>query len=211
MRREKEWMIQSVFSVCIAIGLSYLLGCINTGYYYARLTTGQDIRLSGSGSAVATNAGRLLGIKGFVVTFIGDALKGGLSVWIARNLTSSVWIGDAALIMVVVGHIWPIQLGWRGGKGGASALGALTILDARLPLLYLILFALAFCISRNKMGSALVAIVLLPAVTVLLRFPEPHTVCLTALALLLAFSHRDNLSRSLLPKSANSHSKTNPE
>src|ERR1051326_4572526 len=124
--------------VGIAVG-AYLLGCFATGYYLVRLRTGQDIRELGSGNVGATNVGRALGTRGFVLTFLGDAAKGALAVSLARLLPGPLWLADVAMIAVVAGHIWPIPLRGRGGKGGATTLGALAVLDVSLTLLLLAL------------------------------------------------------------------------
>ncbi len=112
----------------LAFFLGYALGCLNTGYYLIRLRRSQDIRTLGSGTAGATNAGRILGTWGFIVVFIVDFCKGVLAALLGRSL---VW-GDpgilAASIGVVAGHIWPAQLSFRGGKGVASALGAAPVM-----------------------------------------------------------------------------------
>jgi glycerol-3-phosphate acyltransferase PlsY len=107
----------------LAIGLSYAIGCVSTGYYVVRLWTGADIRKFGSGATGARNVSRLLGRSGFVITFLGDFAKGLVAVWLASMLTKQHWVITASLLAVVIGHIWPAQLGFRGGKGIATALG----------------------------------------------------------------------------------------
>src|SRR5689334_19563636 len=143
----------------LALGVGYALGCCLTGYYLVRLRTGQDIRQYGSGSAGATNVGRLLGLPGFWLTLFGDAVKGVLALGFARALAPNTGIGLAVMFVAIVGHIWPLQLGFRGGKGVATALGSLVGYDLRLALLTLLVFALVFALSRKRTLSALVAIV----------------------------------------------------
>lgn len=107
----------------LVIGLSYMIGCFSTGYYLTRFWTGADIRKTGSGATGARNVGRLLGRIGFVITFLGDLAKGLVAVWLASVLTRQHWVITASLLAVVIGHIWPVQLGFNGGKGIATAFG----------------------------------------------------------------------------------------
>lgn len=104
---------------------SYLLGGFCAAYYVVRLARSADIRTLGSGTAGARNAGRLLGAPGFLLTLALDATKGALAVLATAWLVPGAWPATAALIAVVAGHIWPAQLGWRGGKGIATILGGL--------------------------------------------------------------------------------------
>src|SRR5713226_9737666 len=76
----------------------YILGCCATGYYLVRMRTGQDIRLLGSGSVGAKNAGRMLGWWGFLVTVLGDISKGAIAVWVARHFTTDVFVVSLAML-----------------------------------------------------------------------------------------------------------------
>src|SRR5512135_2701540 len=113
---------------------AYLLGCITTGYYLVRLRLRQDLRDLGSGSVGARNVGRLLGRPGFLLTVLGDFGKGALAVWAARHFTTDDRLVALAMLAVVAGHVWPVQLCFRGGKGMATALGALLVYDWQLAL-----------------------------------------------------------------------------
>src|ERR1035441_7362285 len=110
---------------------SYVLGCFSTGYYLVRQRTGQDIRELGSGSTGARNAGRVLGCQGFWLTMAGDMAKGALAVWLALALTGNDRVAMLAWLAVVMGHIWPAQMGFRGGKGVSTSLAGLLIYDWR--------------------------------------------------------------------------------
>jgi acyl phosphate:glycerol-3-phosphate acyltransferase len=106
--------------------LAYGLGCLNAGYYLLRWRDGRDIRQLGSGNAGARNVGRVLGRQGFALVFVLDAAKGVLAVTAAPHWAPEV----AALcaLLVTLGHVYPVQLNWRGGKGVATAIGALLAL-----------------------------------------------------------------------------------
>jgi glycerol-3-phosphate acyltransferase PlsY len=117
-------------TVC-AIG-AYALGCFATGYYLVRAVKGQDIRNFDSGSVGARNVGRFLGRMGFLLTVLGDLSKGVLAVWAAHRFTGDNLLAALALLCVVTGHIWPVQLRFHGGKGVATSLGALLVYDYHL-------------------------------------------------------------------------------
>ena len=147
--------------LAVAAG-GYILGCFSTGYYLVRHHTGQDIRELGSGSTGARNAGRVLGRRGFLLTAAGDLIKGGLAVWLAMAITGQPTVGLVALLAVVMGHIWPVQLGLRGGKGVSTSLAGLLIYDWRLALIYVGVFVVAFMVIRRTVAASLVGFALLP-------------------------------------------------
>src|SRR6059036_3935005 len=119
---------------------AYVLGCFTTGYYLVRAVRGVDIRTVESGNVGARNVSHVLGKTGFLITTIGDVTKGVLAVWAARHFLHDERYTAAALLAVVVGHIWPVQLFFRGGKGVATSLGGLLIYDWRLVVAYLLVF-----------------------------------------------------------------------
>jgi glycerol-3-phosphate acyltransferase PlsY len=174
---------------------AYLLGCLTTGYYLVRARTGQDIRELGSGNVGARNVGRVLGWMGFLVTVLGDCAKGALAVGGVQYFTNDERLVTLALIAVVVGHLWPAQLRFRGGKGVATSLGALVVYDPHLALALMVAFAIAFVLLRRTVLSALFAFVCLPMVCPWLG-PEPfrvRAIGVSILAGLILVAHRRNL------------------
>lgn len=156
----------------LALLLSYLLGCFSTAYYLVRWRTGQDVREQGSGNAGATNAGRVLGKWAFVVALLGDAGKGALAVFLAGWLTGGdLWAMGLAVPAVIIGHIWPVQLGFRGGEGFATAIGALAALDP--PLIGIVggIALILYLATRKRSLTGLMA--LLIAVPTLLLLDRP--------------------------------------
>ena len=115
----------------LGILIAYLLGAIPFGYLLTRFTTGKDVRSEGSGNIGATNVLRAAGRGAAVATLVLDMAKGFAAVWIAGWLTdgSPGWMADAALA-VMVGHAFPIFLGFKGGKAVATFTGAFLIPDA---------------------------------------------------------------------------------
>src|SRR5437867_10175661 len=92
------------------IFVSYLLGCFTAGYYWVRWRTGQDIRTRGSGNVGARNVGRMLGGSAFAATLLLDLGKGALAVGMALYVSLRPELVIAAMLAVVVGHNWPMQL-----------------------------------------------------------------------------------------------------
>lgn len=146
----------------LIILLSYLLGCINTGYYYTRIFYKKDIRTVGTNVTGATNVGRIAGNKGFVITFAGDTLKGALVVFICRRLELSELTLLISILAVVAGHILPFQLKLHGGKGIATLFGALLAFEPILILYLGITCVVVFLFIRRFTITSLVALLLLP-------------------------------------------------
>lgn len=172
---------------------SYALGCISVAYYLVRVQTGGDIRDVGSGNAGARNVGRVLGRGGFALVFLLDAAKGALAVWMARKLGFGVAGELLAMLAVVAGHVWPAQLGFRGGKGVSTAYGALLVLDWRLALAGQALCLAGAAVSRQFVLSGLVAISLVPAIALGLGLAAPTVLSLAVLGALIVWAHRTNL------------------
>jgi glycerol-3-phosphate acyltransferase PlsY len=173
--------------------LAYLIGCFSTAYYLVRWRTGQDIRALGSGTAGARNAGRILGKRGFVLVFAGDVLKGALAVWIAQWLGLPTWGVAAVMVAVVLGHLFPVQLAGQGGKGAATAFGAVGAVNWQLALLCVAVAALAFMLTRNTMASGLIAFVAAVPLAFLLAMPLALCLGVLSIVLLLLIAHRENV------------------
>lgn len=117
---------------------SYLLGGVPFSYLIVRWRLGKDVRTLGSGNAGATNVLRTTGVMAGVVTLILDVLKGSTAVGAADLLGAPAGVGAACGVAAVLGHVYPVYLGFRGGKGVATAAGVLGVLS---PLPTLIAFA----------------------------------------------------------------------
>jgi len=176
----------------VALG-AYLLGCFNTGFYLVRLKQKNDIRSLGSGNAGARNVGRVLGWPGFVLTLIGDAGKGALAVWTTRHFFPVDSLMAIAVLAVVAGHIWPAQLKFHGGKGMATTMGALWVLDFRLVVGVGLAFILPWIILRKTVLPGLFGVCLLPLMGFYLGHSPVLNLWLTILAILVLAAHRKNL------------------
>jgi glycerol-3-phosphate acyltransferase PlsY len=187
---------------------AYLLGSIPFGLLVSR-SQGIDIRTVGSGNIGATNVWRFVGRKWGVITFIADALKGWLAVIIGHAIASRMlppgvhdlaYFGIAAAIGCIIGHTFPIWLGFRGGKGVATSLG---VIFGMMPLASIIDFALwgiVFKVTGYVSLASIVAAFALPVIVIGLLFTGGihgwanfYFAC--AAGLLVIYRHRDNIKR----------------
>jgi glycerol-3-phosphate acyltransferase PlsY len=183
-------------SVC-ASG-AYLIGCFITGYYLVRARTGQDVRETGTGSAGARNVGRVLGKVGFWATATGDFFKGVLAVWLAREFSHDIFATAVAVPAVVAGHLWPVQLKFRGGKGVITSLGALLAFDFRLAVTFAVLFGIIFIFTRRSLLPAMFAFLCLPAAGWFFAQSNPVIAAIAALSAAVIFAHRKNLAEAII-------------
>lgn len=179
----------------VALVLGYLLGSIPFGVILTRLAGTQDLRTVGSGNIGATNVLRT-GRKGLAAaTLLGDALKGTAAVLIARHFGGN----DAALVAGVgafLGHLFPVWLGFRGGKGVATYIGVLLGLSWPSALFFCAAWIFVAAIFRYSSLSALVASALTPLFLLLTSVPE-ITGVIAVLTVLLWIKHRENIARLL--------------
>jgi len=193
----------NISPLLVIIPFSYLLGCFTTGYYLVRLLTGEDIRAVSSGNVGSRNVGRRLGTKGFVLTFIGDAGKGLLAVYLARHLGGGQLLATAALTAATAGHIWPLQLRFRGGEGFATFGGGLLLLYPQLMLLGLVLCAPLYLLLRHTTITGLAALTCTPLLLAAMRLwkgtplPAADFTLYCLLVLLVLYGHRDNIRQAL--------------
>lgn len=176
---------------------AYVLGCMAAGYYLVRLLTDRDVRQIGSGSVGAKNVGRLLGKAGFFFTVLIDFSKGMLAVWAARQFTLDERLVALAMLAAVAGHIWPVQLRFHGGKGMATTLGALLVYDFQLAMTFAGLFLCLFVVLRRTVLPALFALAVVPLAAVWLGYGPARVVLLSAVAAVVLFAHRRNLSEEI--------------
>lgn len=179
--------------ICILI--AYLLGGICTGYYLVRLRSKIDIRDFGSGGVGARNVGRVLGKPGFVVTLLGDAFKGLLAVTLARKFELAAPVVSLVLVAVICGHIWPLFLQFKGGRGIATAIGAFIGYDPYLALLLLALTVVLMVFRRGFILSGLAAFLLIPFVTYALKAPGHTTAALAGTSVIILFAHRERIRK----------------
>lgn len=181
-----------IFLPWLIVPASYLLGGVSAGYWLVRMRTGTDVRTQGSGATGATNAARALGGWGFVLVLLLDALKGALAAVLARKLGLSGGWEFAAAAAVVAGHIWPVQLDFRGGRGLGPLLGAWLVLAPAAIGLCLGVASVAWAISRRRVWSGLFGALLLPATTWWDTRSLPATAFAGLTFCLVAIAHRSH-------------------
>jgi glycerol-3-phosphate acyltransferase PlsY len=184
----QEWLL---------LAACYGLGCCTAGYYWVRWRTGLDLRLQGSGNVGARNVGRLVGPSGFVVTLLIDGLKGALAVRLAIYFGATPELKVACLIAVIVGHNWPLQLRFHGGKGIATSIGALLAYDSFIVLIILALFLPTIALLRNFTLSGLLAFALTPLGLFLYGSPNVDVAAISFIAIIVLISHRKNIREEL--------------
>ncbi len=183
-----------LLSYSIIIILSYLAGSIPFGLLLGRFA-GVDIRKAGSGNIGATNAGRLLGRRLGALTLILDIGKGYLPMLALHHWGVPAEIVMAAGLVAFLGHLFPLYLGFRGGKGVATALGVFLFLDWGAILLSLVAFGLMVAVTGFVSAGSLAAS--LTMVLLLLAFHGFGNYFLlgAVIALLIWWKHRANIER----------------
>jgi len=190
----------------ISIPLAYLLGSIPCGYLLVRIFRHQDIRATGSGNIGATNVARS-GAKGLgVLTLVLDVLKGFFAVIIAQHIAESYGfpqaydIAVAAGLAAVLGHCFPVWLGFRGGKGVATALGVFFALVPLTTVFYVLgVFLVIVFLTRYVSLASIIAAALFPI------FALPHAPARTPIViagyilipLIVIVKHSQNIRRLL--------------
>jgi glycerol-3-phosphate acyltransferase PlsY len=192
----------------IIAAASYLLGSIPFGYLLVRIFQGEDVRLSGSGNIGATNVSRKSPLLG-ALTLILDAAKGFCAVQLAGFL-SHYELHDprfehalaAAALLAIAGHLFPVWLGFRGGKGVATALGAFLRISPQAVLIAVIIFVVIALVTRRvSLGSIVTAAVFPALMWFRNRSFDGLTIGLIAAAALLIIArHHQNIRRLLSGK-----------
>jgi glycerol-3-phosphate acyltransferase PlsY len=146
----------------LAILASYLLGAVPFGYIVVKLTRGTDVRAGGSGSIGATNVTRRAGLKAGLLTYVLDVAKGAAAVLLMGRLTDDpLWLGAAATA-AILGHMFPVFLRFRGGKGVATGVGAYLPVVPLAVLTALLVWAGIFLRTRVVSLASIVATALVP-------------------------------------------------
>lgn len=185
----------------IIIITAYLLGNISTSYIVAKRLAGVDIRTQGSGNAGSTNVLRTLGKKAGALTFIGDVLKGLIAVLIARFIAYGANLDDTtcaylAVVAVVLGHNYPVFLGFKGGKGVATSLGSMLGMNPLVALLCLGFFIIIVAITKYVSLGSILGIGLSPIIMMINHNTKGVLVTLF-LTISVAITHRENIKRLL--------------
>ena len=180
----------------ILLAIGYFFGCFSTGYIVGKMN-GHDIRTEGSGNIGTTNALRVMGKKAGVITLVVDVLKGTIAVLIGFLLAGSA--GEAWCVLAVFcGHVWPVFYKFKGGKGVATAFGALLGLNPLMALLTLLIVVIAVLISKRMSVGSITGAVVFPFISM---FMERDFLYIgIVLAIIILVKHRANIKRLLQGK-----------
>lgn len=189
-------------AVYILVGLvAYLLGSINFAIIFSKKYAGFDVREKGSKNAGTTNVLRTVGKKAAILTLICDILKGVVAVYLAQ-LAGKIWEGTdteilkyLAGLMAIIGHTIPVFYAFKGGKGVATSLGVLLVVNPKIGLICLV-FALIIMIATRwvSLGSIMAA-TLFPILTIFMIDSFGAKIISILIAALVIFNHRTNIQR----------------
>jgi acyl phosphate:glycerol-3-phosphate acyltransferase len=181
----------------LVIVIAYFIGAIPFGFLLVRLTTGKDVRASGSGNIGATNVLRTTGRAAGVATLLLDIGKGFLAVWLAAKMTSDdPWWTSLAALAVMAGHAFPVFLKFRGGKAVASFIGGFLYLTP-LPLAaVLVLFVITVAATRAISAGSIMAAGTFPlGVWLILHPPLPVLMASLIAGAFIVYRHKSNIER----------------
>ena len=193
--------------IIIAV-IAYLIGSINFSVIISKRMAGFDVREKGSGNAGTTNMLRSIGVKAAVITLLCDILKGVVVILIAILIGNIVdGLDDALLvqlagIFVIIGHTFPIFFGFKGGKGIATSLGVLLMINWQIGLICLVFALILMAITRMVSVGSIAAAILFPVLVVFIgqNYIVPvnnwsYLIFSIIIAILVLFNHRENLKR----------------
>jgi acyl phosphate:glycerol-3-phosphate acyltransferase len=187
-------MLQAVLTLAGA----YVVGSIPFSYLVARAFGVTDVRTVGSGNVGATNVMRSAGKGPGIAALILDALKGALATGTASRLfPGSEWLPALAAVAAVLGHVFPVWLGFRGGKGVATGAGAFLPLAPVATGTAAVVFVLVLLLGRYVSLGSMASAAALAAVAFLSGSPRPVAICAAAVALLVIVKHKANIERLL--------------
>ncbi len=191
----------SGLSVALVLG-AYLLGSISFSYLIVKAKEGMDVRTVGSGNAGATNVMRAAGKKAAALALLLDIAKGITAVVVARAVGATPPVVGGAAVAVVLGHVFPVFFGFRGGKGVATSAGALGALAPAAMFVALIVFVLVVYWKRYVSLASMAAAASVPVLAWAgqrlgwVEGPDPWLIAASAgIALLVVVKHRSNLDR----------------
>jgi acyl phosphate:glycerol-3-phosphate acyltransferase len=187
--------------IAVAAVIGYLLGSIPVGLLAGRLAGGVDVRNYGSGKTGFTNSLRVLGLRRSVPVFAGDYGKGLAAALLPLLYTDDPWARAAGGLAAVIGHVWPVFAGFRGGRGVLTGLGVLTALSpltvlAVAPVAGLIIYLTRY-VSLASISASALAGTLFAAFAALDLHPWPFAVAAIIGCALIIVLHHDNIRRLL--------------
>ena len=184
-----------LLSSLLLLALGYLLGSMPNGYLAGRWLKGIDLRDCGSGSTGATNVLRNVGKGPALVVFLLDVGKGALAVLLAKSFGLNDWVQVLAGLAALAGHIWPVWLGWKGGKAVATGLGMFLGLAWPVGLASFGLFMATISLSRIVSLASVVAAIGLPVLMLVAGNSSAYVVVSLVASSMVIWRHRSNIQR----------------
>ena len=181
-------------TILVLLVAAYLLGSLSGSLLLGRLR-GVDIRTHGSGNAGGTNALRTLGWRFALGTVLIDVGKGVAAAWLARRFGDAAWVPYAAGFAAMLGHVWPVFHGFRGGKGGGTLVGVLLVLWPLAVPVVIGAWAVVLVASGYVGLATIVAAASLAPLALIAGERPERIVFAVGVALFIAFTHRANLAR----------------
>ena len=181
-------------TILVLLVAAYLLGSLSGSLLLGRLR-GVDIRTHGSGNAGGTNALRTLGWRFALGTVLIDVGKGVAAAWLARRFGDAAWVPYAAGFAAMLGHVWPVFHGFRGGKGGGTLVGVLLVLWPLAVPVVIGAWAVVLVASGYVGLATIVAAASLAPLALIAGERPERIVFAVGVALVIAFTHRANLAR----------------
>jgi glycerol-3-phosphate acyltransferase PlsY len=182
-------------SLAVALVLAYLVGAIPFSYLVARRFGVDDVRKVGSGNVGATNVLRSAGKTAGILALALDAGKGALAAWLAQRLVGGSVVPSLAAAAAVIGHMYPVWLRFKGGKGVATGAGAFFPMAPKAALVAVLVFALTAWASRYVSLGSVAGTITLAALAFAFGAPRPVWLSASLIGALIVFKHRGNLAR----------------
>lgn len=178
--------------------IGYLVGCFQSAYIISRLKGRIDIRKYGSGNAGTTNVIRVMGWKAGLLTFFMDFLKVMIGVYVGSLIFGDMLFGYYAGVGVVIGHNYPVFLGFRGGKGIAATVGLLISVDWRIGLIIIGMMTVIIFVSRYVSLGSIVMAISIPILMAIFHTDQWQYIVLGGVLMVSAlYTHRANIKRLL--------------
>ena len=184
-------MAYKVAAICV---LSYLLGNVSTSFFIAKCFANIDIRNYGSGNAGATNALRILGKKAASFALIGDILKGIIAVLIGKFILGEDGQIFAGLF-VVIGHNWPVFLGFKGGKGVATTIGVMTAINPYIVAGIVPIGVLIIIMTKYVSLASILGMIIFPITMLFLKQPIKLVLFSFILSMMSVYRHKSNIKK----------------
>jgi acyl phosphate:glycerol-3-phosphate acyltransferase len=188
--------ISPQFVTALTTVLAYLIGGLPFGYWLVRFSSGQDIRAMGSGNIGATNVYRAVGRKQGLIVLVFDILKGYAALWVAAILTQGDTVAMAlSAVAVMLGHCYPVFLGFRGGKAVACFIGAFFYLAPLALAIATVIFLVVVALSKYVSLGSIISASVFPVIVWLSQAPTPILFASLAAAVLIIYRHKSNIMR----------------